>query len=86
MQQIVTITSQGQITIPAVFRRSLGLNQYRKASVRTQDNKIIVEPVPDILEMAGLLQNKAIKGKRIEEVIKLEEMVSSKIVAKKHSL
>lgn len=73
MQQIVSITSQGQITIPAVFRRLLGLDQYQKAIVHTEDNKIVVEPIPDLMSLAGTLQKKAIKNKRIDEVIKIEE-------------
>ena len=82
MQQIVSITSQGQITIPSIFRKRLGLNQYRKATVRTIDNKIIIEPIPNLMKMAGVLQNKAIKNKSIDEVIKLEEKAALKAVSK----
>lgn len=81
MQQIVTITSQGQITVPAAFRRLLGIDQYRKASVRTEDNKIVIEPVPDLISLAGSLQNKALKNKTIEEVIKLEEEAIGKAMS-----
>lgn len=73
MQQFVTITSQGQITIPAVFRKLLGLDKYRKASVSAVDNKIVVEPVPDLLTLGGLLKNKAIKRKSIKEIMKMEK-------------
>ena len=82
MQQIVSITSQGQITIPAVFRRMLGLDQYQKAIVRTEDNKIVVEPIPDLMSIAGALQNKAIKNKRIDEVIKIEEKAIGKTISR----
>lgn len=82
MQQIVSITKQGQITIPAVFRRLLGLDQYRKASVRAMDNKIVVEPIPDLMSLAGSLKEKAIKGKKIDQVIKIEEEVISKTIAR----
>lgn len=73
MQQIVSITSQGQITIPASMRRKLDLEKYKKAAVRAEENKIIVEPIPDLLSLAGSLKDKAIKGKTINEIIKLEE-------------
>lgn len=86
MQQIVSITSQGQITIPAAFRRLLGLNQYQKASVRTEDNKIIVESIPDINKLGGLLQNRTIKDKNIDEIIKLENKAISKAVTSKYPL
>lgn len=72
MQQLVSITSQGQITIPASFRRKLGLDNYPKATVEIKDKQIIIEPVPDFLSLAGELHDKAIKGKSIDQVIKLE--------------
>jgi len=84
MQQIVSITSQGQITIPASIRRSLGLNKYPKATVYLKNKKIIIEPIPDILTMGGLLKRKAIKGKSIDKTIKLEEKVISETISKKY--
>jgi len=84
MQQIVSITSQGQITIPASIRRLLGLNKYPKATVRTENKKIIIEPIPNILAMGGLLKKKAIKGKSIDKIIKLEEKTASKAISEKH--
>lgn len=84
MQQIVSITSQGQITIPASIRRLLRLDKYNKATVRTEDKKIIVEPVPDILRMGGLLQKRAIKGKAINEILKQEEKAVSRTVTKRY--
>ncbi len=83
MQQIVSITSQGQITIPAVFRRLLGLDQYRKALVRAENKRIVVEPIPDLMSLAGSLQNKAMK-KNIDNIMKMEEEATSKLVAKKY--
>ena len=84
MQQIVSITSQGQITIPASIRRLLGLDKYPKATVRLENKKIIIEPIPDILTMGGLLKKKAIKGRTINEIIKLEEKTASKAISEKY--
>lgn len=72
MLQFVSITSQGQITIPASFRRKLGLDKYPKATVEIKDKQIIIEPVPDLLTLAGKLHDRAIKGKDIDKIIKLE--------------
>lgn len=55
MSHIVSITSQGQITIPAKLRRNLGLKKKGRALVRSEEGKIIIEPVKDILELAGSL-------------------------------
>jgi AbrB family looped-hinge helix DNA binding protein len=72
MQQVVSITSQGQITLPATIRRLFGLDKFKKVLVRAQTNQIIVEPMTDFSKMAGILKSKKIK-KPIQEVIKLEE-------------
>lgn len=84
MQQIVSITSQGQITIPASIRRLLGLDKYPKASIRAEGKKIIIEPVPNILSLGGLLKDKSIKEKSIDEVIRLEKEAVSKAFSKKY--
>lgn len=73
MPQIVSITSQGQITIPASMRRDLDLNRYKKASVRSDGNKIVIEPIPDLLSLAGIFKNRAIKGKTIRQIIEIEK-------------
>ena len=49
----VTITSQGQISIPAKLRRKLGLDKVRKAIVSEEKSKIVIEPMKDILELRG---------------------------------
>lgn len=85
MQQIVSITNQGQITIPAAFRKVMGLNQYRKASVRTENNKIVVEPIPDLMSLAGSLQNRALKNKKIGEVIRIEKESVGKVISQSYS-
>ncbi|MEK7534720.1 MAG: AbrB/MazE/SpoVT family DNA-binding domain-containing protein [Patescibacteria group bacterium] len=52
----VSITSQGQISIPAQLRRKIGLARYRKALVSENNGKLIVEPVKDLLELRGSLK------------------------------
>lgn len=63
MTYTVTITSQGQISIPAKIRRKLGLDKTRQALIREEGGKVIVEPVKDFLELAGSLKEYA-KGKK----------------------
>ena len=64
----VTITSQGQITIPAEIRRELGLYAQKKAIVTLEQNQIVVKPVRDILELEGVFKtNKKIPYKKIRE-------------------
>ena len=73
MTYTVTITSQGQISIPITFRRALGLDKTKKALVSKQGNALLVEPVKNFLELGGSLHYKAVKGKTIDKIIKLEE-------------
>ncbi|MBU0569290.1 AbrB/MazE/SpoVT family DNA-binding domain-containing protein [Patescibacteria group bacterium] len=54
----VSITSQGQISIPAPIRRKLGLDKKRKVSVSLQDGKIVLEPSKDLLDFAGTFKTK----------------------------
>lgn len=56
MTYTVSITSQGQISIPAKLRRKLGMEKNRKAIITEQDGKLIVEPVKDFLELGGSLK------------------------------
>jgi len=85
MQQLVTITKQGQITIPASFRRHLGLDKFPKALVKVQNSQIILEPIPDLLSMGGKFQHKAIRGKSLQEIIKLEKNAVIKAVVEKYN-
>lgn len=56
MTYTVSITSQGQISIPATFRNKLGLKEYNKALVTEENGKLIIEPVKDFLEQGGSLK------------------------------
>lgn len=73
MNYIVSITSQGQISIPAKIRRKLNLNKMDKALVREEKDTIVIEPIPDILSLKGSLHYKAKKGIDINKVIEMEE-------------
>lgn len=84
MNYLVSITSQGQISIPAEIRRSLGLTKYKKAFVKQEGTRVVVEPVSDFMALEGSLHHKAIKGKSIEEIIKLEEEAIGKAIVERY--
>lgn len=84
MTYVVSITSQGQISIPADIRRALGLDRHKKAVVRREGDKVIVEPVRDFLELEGVFKHKAIKGKSIDEIMRLEEEAVAEAVADRY--
>ncbi len=56
MTYAVSITSQGQMSVPAKIRNELGFSRTGKVLVSVQDGKMIVEPIEDILDLAGSLK------------------------------
>lgn len=83
MEQVVSITSQGQISIPAAMRRALALNKYNKANIRLDKKRIIIEPIPDIMELEGIFSEKAFKNKSVEEIMRIEEAAFAETIAAK---
>lgn len=80
----MTITSQGQITIPAKLKRSLGFTKSQKANVREEDGKLIIEPVVDLLDLAGSLSKYAKKNKSIDEIMKMEKEAVGEAIAERY--
>lgn len=76
MNNLVTITSQGQISIPVSIRRSMGLDKHNKAFIHQQYANIIIEPVRDLFSLGGSLRVKALKHKTMTEIRKIERNVA----------
>lgn len=74
MVAVARITSQGQISIPAEIRKKLKIKIPSSLFITTSGNKIVIEPVSDFSKLAGILNEMAIGGKRINQITKLEEM------------
>jgi AbrB family looped-hinge helix DNA binding protein len=70
MTYIVTITSQGQLSLPAKIRRELGFEKTRRALLSVKDGKVFLEPVQDILELAGSLKTtkKPLSNKELHDL------------------
>lgn len=56
MAYVVSVTSQGQISIPAKIRKDFGLDKVKKVLVTVGEGKVILEPVKDLLELRGSLK------------------------------
>jgi AbrB family looped-hinge helix DNA binding protein len=74
----VTITSQGQISIPIQLRRKLGLDKNKKALVREENGELVVKPIKDFLELGGSLKEYA-KGKKPLSKEQLHEAFSQAV-------
>ncbi|KKU25593.1 MAG: hypothetical protein UX37_C0018G0011 [Microgenomates group bacterium GW2011_GWA2_46_16] len=55
MQTIVSITSQGQVTIPKEMRDAFRITGSVKALARRVGKQIIIEPQTDFFDLAGSL-------------------------------
>lgn len=54
MTYIATITSQGQISIPAKLRKELGFEKNSKVILQAQGKNILIEPLKNISELKGI--------------------------------
>lgn len=57
MQQIVSITSQGQLTIPKSFLEDFGISTPIKAMLQKKGNTLIVRPKNDFWSLGGSLKS-----------------------------
>lgn len=57
MEQIVSITKQGQLTIPKSFRDVFGITGRTKAVLRREGSKIIVQPKKNFWKLSGALHS-----------------------------
>ena len=64
---VVKITSKGQITIPASFRKRLKTDL---VSVEMEGDRIVLKPIHGI---GGIFKKYAFKNKPFEEIMKIEE-------------
>ncbi|MCA9370286.1 MAG: AbrB/MazE/SpoVT family DNA-binding domain-containing protein [Pseudomonadales bacterium] len=55
MQHIVSITTQGQLTVPASVRRKLGITHSTKAIVEQRGGSFVVTPKRDFWSLPGSL-------------------------------
>jgi AbrB family looped-hinge helix DNA binding protein len=72
-----TITSKGTVTIPAKLRKLNNLKPKDKISLSAQDNKIVIERIPNISELAGIFTNPKVKPITQKEMDKLTEQMLS---------
>jgi AbrB family looped-hinge helix DNA binding protein len=84
IMQYVSITSQGQITIPAKFRKLLGLNKATKAVVNIENNKLVIKPASSLMDLEGILEHKALKLPA-QEIRKREKMAWTEALKDKYA-
>ncbi len=52
---ISTVSSKGQITLPAKARRVVGIRPCDRVMIEVEDDRIVIRPIKDFMELAGFL-------------------------------
>lgn len=76
-----TITSQGQLTIPAKVRRLLGLKTSSGVILKVKNNSLVIEPEKELLSLGGKLGKYAKKGKSIDQIREIEKNAARQAIA-----
>jgi len=76
---IATVSSKGQITLPAESRRALGIKPHDRVLVQVTGDAIVIRPAPDVLGLRGFL-GKA--GTPEEEEKAMQEAVARHVLGK----
>lgn len=64
MDHLVSITRQGQLTIPKSLRDVFGIHASAKALVRQEGDTIVVKPAANFWELAGSLKSSKVLSAR----------------------
>ena len=73
MAQTVTVTSKGQLTLPARIRASLGIRKGTRLQVKVEDGEILLTPVRRLSEQQGLAKRALAKGGALAELRTLRQ-------------
>ena len=65
-----TVSSKGQITLPAKIRASLGINSKDKIQIIMRDNEIVLKPLKSFRELRGTIPfKKGDSRKKVAEAV-----------------
>jgi AbrB family looped-hinge helix DNA binding protein len=65
---VSTVSSKGQVTLPAQIRKQLGIGPNDRVTIDTVDDAIVIRRAPDLFELKGFL------GKHLPEREEREQM------------
>ena len=80
---LVSITSQGQITIPVKFREKLNFKPGSMIVAKIESEKLTFTKSNDIFQRLGVHKKSAIKGKNFDEILAIEEAAQADSVFEK---
>jgi AbrB family looped-hinge helix DNA binding protein len=65
---VATVSSKGQITLPAAARREAGIRPHERVIIETRNGEIIVRAVPELMKFKGFA------GKALPRKVEQEAM------------
>ena len=65
-EEIVSVSSKGQIVLPADVRAKLHIHQGRKLALIEKDGVIIMKPIKKLSELGGILKT----GEDVHKIIR----------------
>lgn len=72
MSYFTTITSKGQITLPAEVRRKLHISAGQRLKISLRDNEVVVEPPEDLMvvreQTQAYLKSKGFTSKKLRQM------------------
>ena len=77
---VATVSSKGQITLPAAARKEAGIDLHDRVLIETRDGEIVVRAVPDIMKFKGFA-GKALPGKGERKI--MERAVAAHVLKDK---
>ncbi len=77
----ITVSSKGQITLPASFRRKANITAGKRLQVRVQGKTLLLQVAPDFFSMKGCLG----KGKAESERSDAEDEAAQHVMGNMHS-
>ncbi len=86
MYAVVSLTKQGQISIPAKMRKKLGWETESKVSVVQQGDSLIVKKPIDVLDLAGIFAQagKKNKGKTPQQILQAEQTAIEEAIRERY--
>lgn len=73
MAHTVTVTSKGQLTLPARVREALGIRRGTRLKVEVEDGEILLRPVRRLSELRGMAKQAFAKSDALSELKALRE-------------
>lgn len=83
---LVSITSQGQITIPVKFRERLNFKPGSIIMAKIEDEKLTFAKSNDIFKRLGVHKKSALKNKNFDEVLAIEESAQADAIFEKFKI